>query len=313
MILGVPADKLRMNESGLVFNVQKYSLHDGPGIRTTVFLKGCPLCCAWCHNPESQSARTEIVVLENRCAACGECRRACPFGQAATGKGPMPTDAAECLLCGQCAEACPTGARQMIGQRRTVAEIMEAVLQDRIFYEESGGGVTFSGGEPLTQPAFLKAMLEACRAGGLRTAVDTCGFACTDVLLDVAGLSNLVLYDLKLMDDARHRQYTGVSNAPILANLRALARAHQNIWLRVPVIPGINDRDEDWQAAAGFAAGLQGIRQVSILPYHKLGLFKSRRMHHPYSLESVEPPSLERMERAAEIFRKCGLDVKTGG
>jgi len=313
MIPDVPANKLRMNESGLVFNVQKYSLHDGPGIRTTVFLKGCPLCCAWCHNPESQSARTEIVVVENRCAACGECRRACPFGRAATGKGPMPTDAAECLVCGQCAEACPTGARQMIGERRTVAEIMEAVLRDRIFYEDSGGGVTFSGGEPLTQPAFLKAMLEACRAEGLRTAVDTCGFACTDVLLDVAGLSNLVLYDLKLMDDARHRQYTGVSNAPILANLRALARAHQNIWLRVPVIPGINDREEDWQAAAGFAAGLQGIRQVNILPYHKLGLFKSRRMNHPYALESVEPPSLERMERAAEIFRQRGLMVKKGG
>src|SRR5208282_1419609 len=153
-----------MNESGLVFNVQKYSLHDGPGIRTTVFLKGCPLCCAWCHNPESQLVRREIAVAENRCAACGECRRACPFGQTATGQGPMPTDAAECLLCGQCAEACPTGARQMIGERRTVAEIMEAVLRDRIFYEDSGGGVTFSGGEPLTQPAFLKAMLEACRA-----------------------------------------------------------------------------------------------------------------------------------------------------
>jgi len=309
----VPAKKLRMNESGLVFNVQKYSLHDGPGIRTTVFLKGCPLCCAWCHNPESQLARPEIVVVENRCAACGECRRVCPFGQAATGKGPLPTDSAECLVCGQCVQACPTGARQMIGEHRTVTEIMEAVLQDRIFYEDSGGGVTFSGGEPLAQPAFLKAMLEACRAEGLRAAVDTCGFACTDILLDVAGLSHLVLYDLKLMDDTRHRQYTGVSNAPILANLRALARAHRNIWLRVPVIPGINDREEDWRAAAVFAAGLQGIRQVNILPYHKLGLFKSRRMNHPCSLERVEPPSLERMERAAEIFRQRGLDVKTGG
>ena len=309
----VSAHKLRMNESGLIFNVQKYCLHDGPGIRTTVFLKGCPLCCAWCHNPESQLARTEIAVVQNRCTACGECRRACPFGQAAAGKGPMPTDAAECTVCGQCAEACPTGARQMIGERRTIAEIMEAVLQDRIFYEDSGGGVTFSGGEPLTQPAFLKAMLEACRAEGLRTAVDTCGFARADVLLDVAGSSNLVLYDLKLMDDARHRQYTGVSNGPILTNLRALARAHQNIWLRMPVIPGINDREEDWQAAAGLAAGLHGIRQVNLLPYHKFGLFKSRRMSHPSALESVEPPSPERMEHVAGIFRECGLDVKIGG
>jgi pyruvate formate lyase activating enzyme len=154
---------MRMNESGLVFNVQKYCLHDGPGIRTTVFLKGCPLCCAWCHNPESQSGRPEIVLAENRCTACGECRRACPFGEVVAGNGPMPTDAAECLVCGQCAEACPTGARQMIGEQRTVGEIMEAVLQDRVFYEESGGGVTFSGGEPLTQPGFLKGLLAACR------------------------------------------------------------------------------------------------------------------------------------------------------
>jgi pyruvate formate lyase activating enzyme len=309
----VSANKLRLEESGLVFNVQKYSLHDGPGIRTTVFLKGCPLCCPWCHNPESQLARPEIVVVENRCAACGECRRACPFGQAAPGHGPMPIDSADCIFCGQCAEACPTDARRLMGERRTIGELMAAVLQDRVFYEDSGGGVTFSGGEPLTQPGFLKALLVACRSEGLRTAVDTCGFACTDVLLDVAGLTNLVLYDLKLMDEARHRQYTGVSNAPILANLRALAQAHPNIWLRVPVIPGINDLEEDWQEAAGFAAELRGIRQVNLLPYHKLGLFKSRRLGHSPPLESWQPPSPERMERAAGIFRQCGLNVKIGG
>jgi pyruvate formate lyase activating enzyme len=210
----------------------------------------------------------------------------------------MPAESAQCLICGQCAEACPTGARQIIGERRMISEIMAAVLQDRVFYEESGGGVTFSGGEPLAQPEFLK---------------DTCGFACTDVLLDVAGLANLVLYDLKLMDEARHRQYTGVSNGPILANLQALAQAHQNIWLRVPVIPGINDREEDWEAAAGFAAGLQGIRQVNLLPYHKLGLFKPRRRSHPETLENAATPGPEQMERAAEIFRQCGLTVKLGG
>jgi pyruvate formate lyase activating enzyme len=201
----------------------------------------------------------------------------------------------------------------MVGERRTVGDLMDAVLRDRVFYGESGGGVTFSGGEPLTQPGFLKAMLEACRSEGLHTAVDTCGFACTDILLDVAGLTNLILFDLKLMDEARHRQFTGVSNGPILANLRALAQAHQNIWLRVPVIPGINDLEEDWQQAAEFAAELHAINQVNLLPYHKLGLFKSRRSSHPPSLESLEPPSPERTERAAEIFRRRGLDVKIGG
>jgi pyruvate formate lyase activating enzyme len=302
-----------MTESGLIFNLQKYSLHDGPGIRTTVFLKGCPLCCAWCHNPESQSARPELMVIENRCAACGECRRVCPFGQSMPGAGPLPARVAECTVCGQCAEACPTGAREVIGERMTVAQIMDAVLRDRVFYEESGGGVTFSGGEPLTQPAFLKALLGACRTEGLQTAVDTCGFGCTDVLLEAAGLANLVLYDLKLMDDARHRQYTGVSNAPILENLRALDQAHNNIWLRVPVIPGMNDGAEDLQAAARFAAGLRNIQQVNLLPYHKIGLSKHRRMSYSNALTGVEPPSAERMQRAADIFRKCGLKVKVGG
>jgi pyruvate formate lyase activating enzyme len=312
-ILEVFANELRMKETGLVFNIQKYSLHDGPGIRTTVFLKGCPLSCAWCHNPESQSARPEIMVVENRCAACGECRRACPFGQEAPGHGPLRTDSAGCLVCGQCAAVCPTGARRIVGERRTVGDLMKAVLADRVFYEDSGGGVTFSGGEPLAQAGFLKAMLAACRAEGLRTAVDTCGFARTDILMDVAGLTDLILFDLKLMDKARHRQFTGVSNAPILANLEALALTRRNIWLRVPVIPGYNDLEEDWRQAAEFAASLCCISQVNLLPYHKLGLFKSRSARHPSAMESLEPPSAERMERAAEIFRNRGLDVKIGG
>lgn len=302
-----------MNSSGLIFNVQKFCVHDGPGIRTTVFLKGCPLCCVWCHNPESQSARTEIRILENRCTTCGECRRACPFGQIVAGNGPMVTDAPQCTACGECAEACPTGARQMVGERITVEALMARLRKDRMFYEDSGGGVTFSGGEPLTQPAFLQAMLDACRAEGFHTALDTCGFACTDVLLDIAARTNVVLFDLKLMDDARHLQYTGVSNKPILANLTALAQSHRNIWLRVPVIPGLNDREADWRAAAAFASTLPTIRQVNLLPYHKLGLLKTRRMSDVYPMESVEPPSAAHLERAAEIFRACGMNVKIGG
>lgn len=302
-----------MMETGLVFNIQKYSLHDGPGIRTTVFLKGCPLCCAWCHNPESRSPRSQIIILEARCAACGECRRACPFGKAVQGEGPLPPWLPECTLCGECIDACPTGARQIVGERMTLDEVMKAVLQDRIFYEDSAGGVTVSGGEPLTQPAFLKALLASCRAEGLRTAVDTCGFACTDILLEVAGLADLMLYDLKMMDDAKHRQYTGVSNAPVLANLKALAGVHNNIWLRVPVIPGINDSDENLHAVAGFAASLRGIRQVNLLPYHKIGLPKFRRLGQPYPLENVELPSADRMASALNLFRHFGLSTRIGG
>lgn len=300
-------------ETGLVFNLQKYSVHDGPGIRTTVFLKGCPLCCAWCHNPESQSPKPEIVLLENRCAACGECRRVCPFGETLAGEGPLPAHPSECTVCGACADACPTGARQVIGQRMTVAEVMKAVLQDRVFYEDSKGGVTFSGGEPLTQPVFLKAMLEACRARGLNTAVDTCGMACTDLLLEVGRLADLVLFDVKMMDDARHLQYTGVSNRPILENLRQLDAVHENIRLRVPFIPGINDDRENLAGVARLAAGLKNVRQINLLPYHKIGLSKSLRIRHTYQMTGVEPPSPQRMEQAAELFRESGLNVRIGG
>jgi pyruvate formate lyase activating enzyme len=300
-------------QSGLVFNIQKYCLHDGPGIRTTVFLKGCPLCCTWCHNPESQSPRPELIFFESRCIACGECRRVCPFGQAAAGQGPLPPWLPECTLCGACADACPTDARQIVGERLTVAEVMAPVLQDRLFYEDSGGGVTFSGGEPLTQPAFLQALLTACRREGFHTAVDTCGFACTDVLLETARLADLILYDLKLMDEARHRQYTGVSNAPVLANLEALAAVHDHIWLRVPVIPGITDDDENLLAIARLAATLKSVHQINLLPYHKIGLSKLRRLRQTYPWEGVEPPSAGQMENALRLFTDHGLVARLGG
>lgn len=299
-------------QRGLVFNIQRYSLHDGPGIRTTVFLKGCPLCCAWCHNPEGRSCHRELLVVESRCMVCGECRRTCPFGQSLAGEGVWPTRHDQCTHCGACVEACPTGARQMVGREMTVAEVMAEILKDRIFYEDSAGGATFSGGEPLTQPTFLRELLEACRARGIHTAVDTCGFGCTDHLLAAAQWADLVLYDLKLMDDARHRQHTGVSNQPILENLRALDHIHQNIWLRVPVIPGVNDDLENLEAIARFAAGLHGVRQVTLLPYHQTGVQKYRRLGSGYALDGVQPPSAGQMSRAADAFRSCGLTVQVG-
>jgi pyruvate formate lyase activating enzyme len=300
-------------QRGLVFNIQKFSMQDGPGIRTTVFLKGCPLCCAWCHNPEGRSPEREIIFNEDRCLVCGQCRDVCPQARGAAGEGPLPLRSEQCDLCAACTDACPTEARQMMGRERTVPEVMTEVLQDRIFYDDSSGGVSFSGGEPLMQPQFLRALLEACNSAGLHTAVDTCGYASRDHLLAMVPYTHLFLFDLKLMDDARHRHYTGVSNEIILANLKALDQVHDQVWIRMPLIPGVNDRPGDVEAIARFAASIRAVRQVNVLPYHKTGLQKFRRLGLDDALGTVEPPSADRVEAALETFRAFGLPAKAGG
>jgi pyruvate formate lyase activating enzyme len=298
---------------GVVFNIQRYSVHDGPGIRTTVFLKGCPLECAWCHNPEGISPRREMIVLEGRCIACGECRRVCAFAAENGGAGPLPAINGRCTWCGACIDACPTGARQVMGREMSVSDVLAEVRKDRVFFDESRGGVTFSGGEPLMQPEFLAALLSACQAEGLHTAVDTCGMARTEQLLAIAANVDLFLFDLKLMDDARHRQYTGVSNQLILENLRALGRVHSQIWVRVPLVPGVNDDEASLESMARFAASVPGVRQVNVLPFHRTGLPKARRVGRTARLEGVTPPPAEAVATALALFRKCGLEVKAGG
>jgi len=293
-------------QSGVVFNIQKFSIHDGPGIRTTVFLKGCPLRCSWCHNPESWLPEPEIQVVESRCRRCGRCLESCP--ERATGdRGP-----AKCRLCGACVEACPTGARRWIGRRMTVGEALGEILRDRVFYDDSGGGATFSGGEPLAQPEFLVALLEACRAGSIHTALDTAGHAPREVLLDAARLADLVLYDLKIVDEDLHRRHTGVSNAAILDNLRALCGVHGNVWLRVPIVPGFNDAAEQVAAMAELAASLPGILRVSVLGYHKLGSHKPARGRETLR-HDVTPPDTRFLEEVAETFRALGTPARVGG
>ncbi len=300
-------------QSGVVFNIQRYCLQDGPGIRTTVFLKGCPLSCSWCHNPEGMAPQPEIAVIESRCLVCGECRRACRFSESLAGEGLLQAGHELCILCGDCVKACPTGARQLIGAEMTVQEVMREIVRDRIFYEDSQGGVTFSGGEPLMQAGFLRELLEACRSESIRTAVDTCGHACTGDLLGIAPITDLFLYDLKFIDDVKHRQHTGVSNSAILSNLRALGSIHGNIWLRIPLIPGINDSEVDFEILAGFAASVSGLRQVNLLPYHKTGLQKFRRLGLTYPLEKVKEPSAELVESIRRKFAAVGIRAVAGG
>jgi pyruvate formate lyase activating enzyme len=295
-------------ETGRVFHVQRFSIQDGPGIRTTVFLKGCGLSCAWCHNPEGRSPAREVVKIEERCIRCGACIEVCPSGAAGE-----PAPGVRCERCGACVAACPTGARQSVGRDVTVADLVAEVERDRVFFEESGGGVTFSGGEPLAQAGFVVEALAALRARSLATALDTCGFASREDLLRAAANADLVLFDLKLIDDERHRELTGVPSAPILENFRALGSAHGNVWVRIPVVPGVNDDAGNLEAAARTAASVPGVRRVHLLPYHATGARKFGRVGIRYALRHVEPPAPDLMERAAEPFRRLGLDTRIGG
>jgi len=282
--------------TGLVFNVQRFSLQDGPGLRSTVFLKGCPLACAWCHNPESRAAEPQVIRLRHRCMACGRCDDGPVDGR-------TPAEV----------EACPTGALQVVGRETTAAELVENLLQDRIFFDESSGGVTFSGGEPLAQLDFLVEALDRLRNQGVHTALDTCGYAPWADLRAAASRTDLVLYDLKLMDDARHQAATGASNRSILENLRELARIHEAIWVRIPIIPGINDDLANLEAAAAFLAQLRGVRKVDLLPYHSTGEAKQERLGLACALAGTPSPSDDTLQALAAIFRTRGLETNIGG
>lgn len=293
-----------MEVTGSVFNLQRYSLHDGPGIRTTVFLKGCPARCWWCHNPESQAASPEIACSPSRCIACDACLLAC-------NEDLKPRET--CILCGDCADACPTGARSLVGGTMTVAEVVASIIRDRMFFEDSGGGVTFSGGEPLGQPDFLKALLTAFRNLEIRTAVDTAGLCSTETLLELAPLVDLFLFDLKCSDPVTHRDGTGVDNRQVLENLERLAQVHQNIWIRIPVIPGFNDNPQEMEALARIATGRSAVRQVWLLPYHDTWAAKPERFGKQAAGTGLEPPSAQLMESFARIFRDHGLATTIGG
>lgn len=278
--------------SGLVFNLQRFSVHDGPGIRTTVFMQGCPLRCAWCHNPEGQAARPRVVRVETRCIQCGECHAA--------------VDGA-----GQVA-ACPTGARRWQGESWTADALVTELLRDRMFFEESGGGVTIGGGEPLGQPRFVGEVLSRLRAHGIHTALDTCGEADARTLHEVAGQADLVLYDLKHMDPAAHHAWTGVDNGRILANLRSLARRHPRIWIRVPLVPGVNDDPDHLARLAAFVAEA-GVRRLHLLPYHAAGTIKFDRVGEPCRLRELPPPDEALLERASRPFLERRLELHIGG
>ena len=298
---------------GLIFDIKRYSINDGPGIRTTVFLKGCPLRCPWCHNPEGQSFLPEIMVRPSRClAGCTECLAACgPGALAKPGEAPI-LDKSACTKCGRCADTCPTRAIEVVGRAVRAAEVIAEVEKDRIFYEESGGGVTFSGGEPLGQPDFLGGLLDDCRARGIHTAVDTCGYAPPEALAEVADRADLFLFDLKIMDNKKHDDIVGQPNGVILENLKQLAHLGPRIVVRLPLVAGVNDDEVNIRETAEFLRTLGAVREISLLPYHSLGRDKYRGLRKENRAGELAAPTAETLGRIKKDLEARGFRVSLG-
>ena len=289
---------------GRIIDVAHFSTHDGPGIRTVVFLKGCPLDCLWCHSPDSRKPGPQLVFVANKCIGCERCVAICPRGARRRVDGLLRTDRALCDDCGLCVEVCPPRALQLRGERVTAGKVFEGLLKEAVFYRQSGGGVTLSGGEPLLQPAFASAILTLCRSAGLHTAMETSGYARPEVFRRIAPLVDLFLYDLKQMDSTRHREICGVSNEVILANLRYLASAGREVVVRYPVIPGYNDDDANVAALGAFLRDA-GLRRVDLLPYNPAAGSRYLLLEAAYPLEGVRPPSPDRL---AELGRSLGVE-----
>ncbi len=282
---------------GRIINLSRFCTDDGPGIRTTVFLKGCPLRCLWCHNPESQSRESEILYSAEKCVGCTSCEAVCPGGCHSFREGVHLFQRGECIGCGGCAKLCPTEALTLSGKTVDSAEIFREVARDAVFYRESGGGVTVSGGEPLAQPAFTADLLRLCRENGIGTAVETCGFAGEAAVETVLPFCDFILFDVKETDPERHRRFTGVPLEPILKTLHRIAERKIPFRLRLPVIPGFNDREEHFAKAKELAAGFSSCQGLEVMPYHSLGQYKYVQLGKPYLCADVKEPTPETIAR----------------
>jgi pyruvate formate lyase activating enzyme len=301
--------KAHQSTIGLVFNMQSYSLHDGPGIRTVVFLKGCPLNCLWCCNPESIRRQPELGLRQNLCNGCRLCIDVCPQKALSLeeGRDGLIIDRIRCNNCGACIEACPRKALTIYGQRMTVKQVVDEVLKDAPFYHRSGGGVTISGGEPLIQSEFLLDILQACQQAGLHTAIETCGYYSARTLTRILDTTNLFMFDIKVIDAARHVVLTGKKNHLILNNARLLARKKCTVQPRMPLIPGVNDSVDDLNMLASFLHSV-GWNSIEFMPYHQFGKSKYAALGRPYRIDdSIQSAKPEDIERACKLLKECGI------
>jgi pyruvate formate lyase activating enzyme len=304
-----------MNKPSLIFDIKRYSINDGPGIRVTVFFKGCPLSCKWCHNPESRSSGVQKLYSAGKCIGCGSCVETCPEKALTLVPGTgILTNNELCNLCGICAGVCPTKAMEMSGRQQSVDQIMKVIRRESILMETSGGGVTFSGGEPLQHPDILFKLLKACKSEGIHTAIDTSGFVNADILLEAAKFTDLFLYDLKLIDSSRHKEYTGVPNEKIISNLCLLAETGSQIIIRVPLIEGVNADEENIEATPAFIVSLPGEpKTVNLLLYHSIAARKYKKLGGNYNPENMREPDKIRIANCIRIFEEHGITASVGG
>jgi pyruvate formate lyase activating enzyme len=298
----------------LIFDIKRYAINDGPGIRVVIFFKGCNLHCAWCHNPESISAKAEKLYSPSKCIKCGSCVEACEQNAISLSADGIVTDHQRCIMCGKCCEVCPALALEMSGKVMSVDEIITIIEKERVFFEQSGGGVTFSGGEPLLHSDLLIKLLEECGKRGIHRVVDTAGNVREEILLEVAKQTDLFLFDLKMMDSTLHKQWTGSDNTLILQNLKKLAETGAGIIIRIPLIGGVNDSDENIEQTAKFISELAGERkEVQLLPYHIIAQNKYLKLGRKDNSEKLWEPDKKTLTNAIEKFRQFGIKPEIGG